>query len=150
MRMTGVIKGTEQDAVAAANKHDLNVTVLTVLADSVTVEFHGLTTYKRMEISRWFSQGPILPPYPPGTLVVYSNHGGEPLPSEEKGKTWIKAPLPAGVEDTPQARQRLQDALIAFTVKEKVWDLCTQWEAKKNIEFTSLEDKKLFVGSCLR
>lgn len=30
-------------------------------------------------------------------------------------------------------------------IKEKLWDLCTQWEQKKNIEFTSIEGKKLFV-----
>lgn len=91
MRITGVVKGTEQDAVVAANKHMLQIKVLHVLANSVTIEFlctkptqSNMLSYSGECIRDWFNNRQI--PALPGTLLLYSYHSDGPLPSKQQSE----------------------------------------------------------------
>lgn len=89
MRITGVVKGTEADTVVAANKHMLQIKVLHVLADSVTIEFlctkpTQTNMFSNFEewIRDWFNDRQI--PSLPGTLLLYSYHSdGSEQPKQE-------------------------------------------------------------------
>lgn len=120
MRITGVVKGTTVDAVVAANNHMLQINVLHVLADSVTVEF--LNPDDRDEIAAWFCESPMLPPFPAGTLFVYSYHG-DALPSEQD-KTDTRTKVEVGSKDAIQlaitALHRAADAEQMFDMLDNL------------------------------